>query len=344
MGARARRLPWRRAPARRRRPGAAALRGQLQDPAVRRHRPGRPATTWRPSSAGSSSRAAEAVLAPAYLLAVEAPGGGAPLVHSAACPTTQVPALAAALLAGSDLGTAAPSSATSRPPGASHGRLAALYRPGDQPMGDEAVDAGRLRRPRRRRARPAHRARGDPAARPAAPAPCSRWPTSSPPPTDADAISAVVAEALPRVVGCSSASVMLWDPGPRPAAGPVAGQPDGGARGIFLRHAAPPGGHPRADGAAHRPRAADHPGRRQQPGAARACWPQLGIADVVALPLVAGGAFLGVATASWPSGQVPAELTGDVLARLRGVGDQAVSALQRARLLETVRHQAPTTP
>jgi diguanylate cyclase (GGDEF)-like protein len=67
---------------------------------------------------------------------------------------------------------------------------------------------------------------------------------------------------------------------------------------------------------------------------------QLEIADVVALPLVAGGTFLGVATASWPSGQVPEELTGDVLARLRGVGDQAVSALQRARLLETVRHQA----
>ena len=34
------------------------------------------------------------------------------------------------------------------------------------------------------------------------------------------------------------------------------------------------------------------------------------------------------------------ELAGDVLARLRGVGDQAVSALQRARLLETVRHQS----
>ena len=31
---------------------------------------------------------------------------------------------------------------------------------------------------------------------------------------------------------------------------------------------------------------------------------------------------------------------GDVLARLRGVGDQASTALQKARLLETVRHQA----
>ena len=33
-------------------------------------------------------------------------------------------------------------------------------------------------------------------------------------------------------------------------------------------------------------------------------------------------------------------LAGDVLVRLRGLGDQASTALQKARLLETVRHQA----
>ena len=66
----------------------------------------------------------------------------------------------------------------------------------------------------------------------------------------------------------------------------------------------------------------------------------LQLTDVVAVPVLAGRTFLGVATASWPAGRAPAVLAGDVLHRLRGVGDQAATALQRARLLETVRHQA----
>jgi diguanylate cyclase (GGDEF)-like protein len=66
----------------------------------------------------------------------------------------------------------------------------------------------------------------------------------------------------------------------------------------------------------------------------------LELTDVVALPLLSGGVFLGVATASWASGEAPAGLDGDVLARLRGVGDQAATALENARLLATVRHQA----
>src|SRR3712207_7529727 len=66
----------------------------------------------------------------------------------------------------------------------------------------------------------------------------------------------------------------------------------------------------------------------------------LELTDVVAVPVVAGRTFLGVATASWPAGRAPEVLAGDVLHRLRGVGDQAATALQRARLLETVRHQA----
>src|SRR5205085_947917 len=50
--------------------------------------------------------------------------------------------------------------------------------------------------------------------------------------------------------------------------------------------------------------------------------------------------FLGVAAAGWRQGEAPAVLDGDVLVRLSGVGDQASTALQKARLLETVRHQA----
>jgi diguanylate cyclase (GGDEF)-like protein len=70
----------------------------------------------------------------------------------------------------------------------------------------------------------------------------------------------------------------------------------------------------------------------------------LGLSDVVAVPLIAGGTFLGVATASWGRGQAPTQLDGDVLARLRGVGDQAATALERAHLLEAVQHQASHDP
>jgi diguanylate cyclase (GGDEF)-like protein len=57
------------------------------------------------------------------------------------------------------------------------------------------------------------------------------------------------------------------------------------------------------------------------------------------MPLMGDDGILGVATASWGAAGAPA-LTGDVLARIRGVADQASTALQKARLLETVRHRA----
>ena len=81
---------------------------------------------------------------------------------------------------------------------------------------------------------------------------------------DVDAISAVVAEALPRVVGCSSASVMLWDPADGLLRARSSANLTEERGGHLPRDADPPGGHPRADGAAHQARAEDHPGRRQQ--------------------------------------------------------------------------------
>jgi diguanylate cyclase (GGDEF)-like protein len=66
----------------------------------------------------------------------------------------------------------------------------------------------------------------------------------------------------------------------------------------------------------------------------------IGSTDVAAVPLLAGGAFLGVAAAGWRAGEAPDSLSGDVLARLSGVADHGATALQKARLLETVRHQA----
>jgi diguanylate cyclase (GGDEF)-like protein len=59
----------------------------------------------------------------------------------------------------------------------------------------------------------------------------------------------------------------------------------------------------------------------------------------VVVPLVSDDGVIGLATASWGATEAPAALD-DVLARLRGVADQASTALQKARLLEAVHHRA----
>jgi diguanylate cyclase (GGDEF)-like protein len=64
-----------------------------------------------------------------------------------------------------------------------------------------------------------------------------------------------------------------------------------------------------------------------------------GVNLTIAVPLLAGQTFLGVLTAGWRTDDVPGSMD-DVVARLRGVGDLASTALQKARLLATVRHQA----
>jgi diguanylate cyclase (GGDEF)-like protein len=157
--------------------------------------------------------------------------------------------------------------------------------------------------------------------------------------TDAGAVSDVVSEALPRIVGCTSAGILMWDA----ATGSLrshssVGLSDGGSQ---LLHATTL-------------RAEDVPelvgmltDREPRILSSATSSPALqrlllgvGTADVVAVPLLAGTTFLGVATAGWGAGQAPRQLDGDVLARLRGVGDQAATALQKARLLATVSHQA----
>ncbi|MGY1741318.1 MULTISPECIES: diguanylate cyclase domain-containing protein [unclassified Blastococcus] len=65
-----------------------------------------------------------------------------------------------------------------------------------------------------------------------------------------------------------------------------------------------------------------------------------GTTDALAVPLVAGDVFLGVAAASWPAGGAPAGLEGEHLDRLRGVADQVAVALDRIRLADTLRHRS----
>lgn len=282
-------------------------------------------------------RAAEAVMAPAYLLAVRAPDGGAPLVHSAGVPEGAVAGLAETLLDGGDLGSGAVVADIASPRRA-HGRLAALYRPGDNPMGDEgamlaayaghaaaaldlliALEDTRLQ-----------------VSRASALLALAHELAAA---EDVDAICSVVAEALPRVVGCSSASVMLWDPTEGQLRARASANLTSEGRAAFFGTPLRPEDTPELVEllTTREPRIIRD---AESSPAVRSLLARIDVSDAVALPLLADGAFLGIATASWQAGDAPAELTGDVLARLQGVGDQAASALQRARLLETVRHQA----
>ncbi|SDF75596.1 diguanylate cyclase (GGDEF) domain-containing protein [Blastococcus aurantiacus] len=283
------------------------------------------------------ARAGEAVLAPAHLLAVAAPGGGPPLVHSAGIPDDQAEVLARRLLGGEDLGPAAVvvDVASAR---RLHGRLAAVYPSPEASMDDEqamlaayaghaaaaldllfALDGARVE-----------------ASRAGALLALAHELAAA---ADVDAICSVVADALPRVVGCSSASVMLWDPSTGQLQARSAANLLREPQGVFYETPLRPEDTPELVEllTTREPRIIRD---ADSSPAVRGLLAQLGVTDVVALPLVADGTFLGVATASWEAGEAPEELAGDVLVRLRGVGDQATSALQRARLLETVRHQA----
>ena len=248
------------------------------------------------------ARAAEAVLAPAYLLAVAAPAGGPPLVHSAGVPEDQVADLAAALLDGGDLGPRAVvvDVASAR---RSHGRLAALYGPGYGAVGDEAsmlaayaghaaaaldlliaLEDARLE---------AERASALLDARPRAGRRRRRGRRSRD----------VVAEALPRIVGCSRSSILLWDPSAgllrtAAASGMTDEQRPRARRSASIR----PEDTPELVGMLTDPAPLFIHDATSSP-VLRGLLRGIGSADVIAVPLLAGSAFMGVATAGWTAGR-----------------------------------------
>jgi diguanylate cyclase (GGDEF)-like protein len=283
------------------------------------------------------ARAAEAVLAPAYLLAVHAPVGGAPLVHSAGIPAGRAAELATRLLDGKDVGAGAVvvDVASAR---RTHGRLAALYPPGAGAMGDEesmlsayaghAAAALDLLIARDEARREADRAQA-----------LLSLAHELAEATEPAAVSDVVTQALPRVVGCTSAGVLLWDPATARLTGQSSIGLSDAAHEFLVSSPLSPEDTPELFGMLtdREPRIFS---TRDSSSVLQSLLAAIGLSDVVAVPLQAGSIFLGVATASWRAGEAPHTLDGDVLARLRGVGDQAATALQKARLLETVRHQA----
>jgi diguanylate cyclase (GGDEF)-like protein len=284
-----------------------------------------------------TERAAASVLAQGYLLAVHPTDGGPPLVHATGILAAEVDALATRLLAGKDIGRRAVvvDVVSAR---RNHGRLAAIYAEGQQGLHDErrllaayashaaaALDLlTALADSRRDGARSAallalaHRLAGV---------------------TDAGGVAQVVVEALPFIVGCSRSSVLLWEPvaGELHTAATVGLSPDleQVMRSTVLR-------------ARDVPELAELVTARQpvllsKDGASpvlAGLLGALGVEHVTTVPLVSGDELLGVATASWGAGPGPADLAADVVLRLRGVADQAATALQGARLVSTVRHQA----
>jgi diguanylate cyclase (GGDEF)-like protein len=283
------------------------------------------------------ARAAEAVLAPAYLLAVAAPDGGAPLVHSAGLPREGLAGLADVLLADGDMGPNAvvvDVASTRR----RHGRLAALYRPGDGAMGDEAsmlaAYAGHaaaaldllfaLEQSREETARAgallslAHELVGA---------------------EDETDVCDVVAQALPRIVGCRRAGLMLWDPSTATlhSRGSVGLSEDA----MSLLHGTRISAEEVPELVSmlgdRAPRILDD---RSSSPVVQSLLRGIGTSHLVAVPLISAGTFLGIATAGWGADEATPHLDGDVLARLTGVADQASTALEKARLLATVRHQA----
>ncbi len=284
-----------------------------------------------------TERAAAGVLAQGYLLAVHAADGGPPLVHATGIPAGEVDALAARLLAGDDLDRSAvvvDIASTRR----AHGRLAAIYAEGQRGLHDErrllgayashaaaALDLLTALEDSRRD--------GDRSAA------LLSLAHSLAGVTDADDVARTVGEALPSIVGCSQAAVMLWEPraGELRTASTVGLAPD---REHLMLSA--------VLRAVEVPELAELVTARQPTTVVRedaspvlqALLDALGVEHVIAVPLLSGDELLGVATASWGDGAGPADHAGELVLRLSGVADQAATALQGARLVSTVRHQA----
>ena len=284
-----------------------------------------------------ADRAAAAVLAPAHLLVVHGRDGEEPIVRSRGLEPARAAHLAALMEAGEDLGRWAVV-VDVRSTRRHHGRLAALYsvdqtalvedRPMLEAYASHAAAALDLLTAREDSDRERSRATA-----------LLSLAHSLAGARDLHAVSEVVCQALPGIVGCRAASVMLWDP----SAGAlqtiaVSGRTPDEAQ---LLRSTPI----RADQtremtdilAHHEPLLIELATASPEiAGLLRA----IGVECVVAVPLLAGDTLMGVALASWTRSIAGTPVQTEAMARIAGVTDQAATALENARLLATVRHQS----
>ncbi len=283
-----------------------------------------------------TERAAAAVLAPSYLLALHDPDGGPPRVQSRGLAPGRADELAARLLAGQDLGAGAVvvQVASHR---RVHGLLAALHAPDQQGPPDErallSAYAGHaaaaldlmtaLERSRRGESRStallslAHDLRSA---------------------TEPVTVARVVADAAVRIVGSDASTVYSWDAkAGRLTAAASAGLTDDLQRLVEEAVIEPPSCPELTTMlTSHEPVLLSP---TTTAPTIRALLEELGLSETIVAPLLAGGEFLGVVTAAWTSPQTAAHLD-EPLARLAGLAEFAATALQNASLLGTVRHQS----
>lgn len=283
-----------------------------------------------------TERAAAAVVAPAYLLAVHGPDGGPPLVHSSGLDAATEQAWAGTLLEGGDLGPHAVTVdvATAR---RFHGRLAALYDPQQYGLADEAellsayaahaaaalemlfsLEASRREEARARHLLGlAHRLAE----------------------TDRELeVAEAVVELAPTILDVPRASVLAWDPGQGRLRGLAAHGLDPAQRTALFETGLRPDDTPELARMLTR----HEPTLLEASSASEGLRLLLAAVDtdaVMAMPLLAGETLLGVLTVShglpspegWPDREA--------YERLQGIAEQAAAAMQNARLLAQIRHQ-----
>ena len=156
---------------------------------------------------------------------------------------------------------------------------------------------------------------------------------------DPGAIAAALAEAIPRIVGCATSSVWLWDQSEGVLEAVATGGHDAASAEPFTRVALRPETTPELSQvlALHEAFVV-HAAETGEP--LSAFLHEVGSLTVVAAPMIAGSALMGLAVAGWGVRTDVDTQAPDALARLRAVTEQGGSALRNARLLATVRHQS----
>lgn len=153
-----------------------------------------------------------------------------------------------------------------------------------------------------------------------------------------EAVAGVVSAALPIIVGCEGASVLLWN-AERGELRPIASEGlECAEQALYLQSTILVGETPELIGLLTRREPVVVTAESASPGLSKLCR-DIGTHSVVAVPLLAGDVFMGVATVSW-NGPVAACTVAEAVARVQGASYQCATAMQKARLLSTVRHQS----
>ena len=281
-------------------------------------------------------RAASAVLAPGYLLILESDDGGSPVVHHRGLGRERANNLAERILRADDLSASAlvVDICSTRK---LHGYLAAVFADGHAAMsGDrsllEAYAGHAAAALDLFTALEESRCEG---ARTAALLGLAHELATS---DSVEVLAGIVASALPAIVSAEMASVLLWD-AERGELRPIAAEGLGESeRALLLQSTIQ---------VEQTPELLELLTKRERvvvtaEGASPALsglLRSIGAHSTVAVPLLAGDVFLGVAAVSW-STRVGAETLTDAAVRLEGASHQCATAMQKARLLATVRHQS----